>query len=66
MAIIGNTGPSSSATDAATAAAEAAESRAVLDAIADLRKRLASVQDLHVDGDDIDTDDYILNTERTS
>jgi hypothetical protein len=66
MAITGRTGTGTSATEAEAAAEAAAESKAVLDAIVSLRKRLAMVQELQVDNGDIDTDDHILNAERTS
>ena len=53
---------------AAPAAAMTTETKvdALVDAVVSLRKRLAMEQELQVDSGDIDTDDTILNAERTS
>ena len=62
MALTGYTTPKATVSAAAATATE----KGIIDAIASLRRRLAMEQDQHVDIGDINTEDIIRNTERTS
>jgi len=60
MALTGYTTPKA----AESAVTATATEKAVIDAIASLRRRLAMEQDQQVDTGDINTEDVIRNTER--